>query len=645
MKKAANEVTVKQVQIQDGFWSEIQSRIIDTVIPFQEKVLNDEVEGVAKSHAIENFRIAAGLSEGEFYGMVFQDSDVAKWLEGVAYSLTVKPDAELEARADEIIEIIEKAQQPDGYLNTYFIIKAPERRWQNLQECHELYCAGHMMEAAVAYYQATGKDKLLHVMERMADNIIEHFGEGKERGIPGHQEVEIGLMKLYRVTGKDKYKEMARFFIEERGKNPQYFAQEKAKRGWNHWGIEGMNAQNMEYSQYHKPVYEQTEAVGHSVRACYMYTAMADLAAEDGDERLYNACRTLWNNIVNKRMYVTGGIGSTPDGEAFSIDYDLPNDTVYAETCASIAMVFFAKRMLEIEADGRYADILEKELYNGTISGIQLDGKRYFYVNPLEVNPGVSGKLFGYRHVIPERPGWYECACCPPNLVRMVTALGGYAWTENEDTMFSHLLIGQKAELQNAVVNVESSYPWEGKVTYKISPKNDSFTLAIHIPSYVKIHAAGTSVKVNGESVAIEENLKKGYLYLTRSWKEGDTVEVLFDLPVRKVFANQRVREDAGCVALMRGPIVYCFEGVDNGEDIQALRIPRELNAETFTCNEGIMKGITCLKMPGYKLETSEELYSEERPEKKEVTLMAVPYYAWANRGENQMRVWMLEEA
>ncbi len=250
----AQEIAVNQVEIRDSFWSQFQEKIIDVVIPFQEKVLNDEVEGVAKSHAIENFRIAAGLSEGEFYGMVFQDSDVAKWLEGVAYSLAVKPDAELEARADEIIDIIEKAQQPDGYLDTYFIIKEPEHRWQNLQECHELYCAGHMMEAAVAYYQTTGKDKLLHVVERLADHIISRFGEGKERGIPGHQEVEIGLMKLYRATGNKSYKEMARFFLDERGKNPDYFYQEKVKRGWQHWGQYNLDPLDNTYNQAHQTI-------------------------------------------------------------------------------------------------------------------------------------------------------------------------------------------------------------------------------------------------------------------------------------------------------------------------------------------------------------------------------------------------------
>ena len=643
--KHANEITVKQVQIKDAFWTTMQDRMIDVVIPFQEKVLNDEVPGVAKSHAIENFRIAAGLSQGEFYGMVFQDSDVAKWLEGVAYSLAVRPNQELEKRADEIIDIIAKAQQPDGYLNTFFTIKEPEHRWQNLQECHELYCAGHMMEAAVAYYQATRKDKLLHVMERMAEHIIHRFGEGKERGIPGHQEVEIGLLKLYRVTGKAMYKDMARFFLEERGKNPNYHYEEKVKRGWQHWGQYNLEPLSTTYAQMHKPIYEQEKAVGHSVRAVYMYTAMADLAGEDGDRRLYDACVRLWNNIVQQRMYITGGIGSTVEGEAFTIDYDLPNDIAYAETCASIAMVFFAKRMLEIEPDGMYADIMERELYNGTISGIQLDGTKYFYVNPLEVNPEVSGKIFGHKHVLPNRPGWYECACCPTNLVRLVTSLGAYAWSESSEIIYSHLLLGQRAELDKADIVVESNYPWEGRVSYRMLPKTDEiFTLAIHIPYCINLEDCNTEVTINGERIEIKDYIKKGYLYLKRSWNAEDTVNVMFDMPVRKVYANPKVRANVGCVALMRGPIVYCFEGIDNGEDIQALRIPSKMNAQTYTCKEGVLNGMVCLKVNGIRIHTGEELYSEERPWKEEVVMTAIPYYAWANRGESQMRVWMLEE-
>lgn len=645
MEKKLNEVNVKQVRIVDPFWTEIQNRIIDVVIPFQEKVLNDEVPGVAKSHAIENFRIAAGISEGEFYGMVFQDSDVAKWLEGVAYSLAVRPDELLEKRADAIIDIIEKAQQPDGYLDTYFIIKEPEHRWQNLQECHELYCAGHMMEAAVAYYQTTGKDKLLHVVERLADHIISRFGEDKEHGIPGHQEVEIGLMRLYRVTKKEKYKEMARFFLEERGKNPEYFYEEKVRRGWQHWGQYSLDKLDNTYAQTHDTVYHQDKAVGHAVRAVYMYTAMADLAGEDNDQRLYDACLRLWNNIVNCRMYITGGIGSTMEGEAFSADYDLPNDMAYAETCASIAMVFFARKMLEIEPDGKFADIMERQLYNGTISGIQLDGKKYFYVNPLEVNPGISGKVFGYKHVVPTRPGWYECACCPTNLVRLIASLGSYTWSESDETIYSHLFIGQRASLDKADIIVESQYPWKGEITYQISPKADKpFTLAIHIPEFVCLENKETKITVNGEEIDIYANIKNGYVYLNRFWKKNDMVEISFDMPIRRIFANQHVRDDAGCVALMRGPMVYCFEGVDNGKDIQSLRIPKELKAGAYVCEDGVLKGNVCLKLNGYRMKSSEALYSEERPTAEQVTLNAIPYYAWANRGENQMRVWMQEE-
>lgn len=648
-KKAAEGIRVKQVTIQDAFWSAFQNRIIDTVIPFQERVLNDEEPDVEKSHAVENFRIAAGLSKGEFYGMVFQDSDVAKWLEGVAYSLVIKPDPELMKRADAIIDMIEMAQQPDGYLNTYFTIKEPEHRWQNLQECHELYCAGHMMEAAVAYYEATGKEKLLAVMERMADHIIERFGPGKEHGIPGHQEVEIGLMRLYHVTGKEKYKEMARYFLEERGKNPDYFYEEKEKRGWCHWGtFQPGEKPDTRYTQSHQTIYEQKEAVGHCVRAVYMYTAMADLAGTDGDERLYAACRRLWDNIVNKRMYLTGGIGSTADGEAFTEDYDLPNDTAYAETCASIGMVFFAKKMLDIEADGSYADIMERELYNGIISGIQLDGKRFFYVNPLEVNPGISGKVPGHKHVLPERPGWYACACCPPNLVRLLTSLGTYAWSESETTIYSHLFFGQQAQLSKAEITVESHYPWEGSVAYRVKAKtNDAFTLAVHIPSFVEIgeHAADTKILLNGEKIDLNACTNKGYLYISRVWGEADVLTIAFAMPVRRIYANPLVRENTGCAALMRGPIVYCFEGRDNGEYLQSLSLSLQAEPNVYMCQEGVLAGNLLLKINGFTRAAAQKLYTEERPERKQAVLTAIPYYTWGNRGENQMRVWIPEES
>lgn len=637
-KKQNKNISLKNVQVQDGFWKPMQDLIIETVIPYQEKILNDEIPGVEKSHALANFRIAAGMEKGEFYGMVFQDSDVAKWLEAVAYSLVVHPDAELEKRADEVIETIEKAQQEDGYLNTYFTIKEPEHRWQNLQECHELYCAGHMMEAAVAYYDATGKDKLLKVMERMADHIDRRFGPDKITGIPGHQEVEIGLMRLYHTTGEERYCNLAEYFINERGKNPNFFYEESQKRGWTHFGID---PKDTVYNQSFATVYDQKEAVGHSVRAVYMYTAMADIAGTTGDERLYQACVDLWKNMTEKRMYLTAGIGSTGELEAFTKDYDLPNDMVYAETCASIGLIFFAKQMLELEANGKYADVMERAFYNGTISGMQADGKRFFYVNPLEVNPGISGVVPGYKHVLPERPGWYACACCPPNLVRLITSLGKYVWDETDDTIFSHMFVGQKAELEKADIDVESSYPWEGKVTYHVhSKKEEEYTLAIHIPGYLK----DICIKVNGEQIEWKKFMKNGYLYLTRKWGESQ-VEILFDLEVRKVYANKNVREDAGKVALMRGPFVYCFEGVDNGNDLQAMCIDADTQAETFVGKEGVLKDKVCIHVQGYEDEReSNALYSEEKPDYQPHELTAIPYYLWGNRGVNQMRVWMLEK-
>ena len=637
-KKQNKNISLKNVQVQDGFWKPMQDLIIETVIPYQEKILNDEIPGVEKSHALANFRIAAGMEKGEFYGMVFQDSDVAKWLEAVAYSLVVHPDAELEKRADEVIETIEKAQQEDGYLNTYFTIKEPEHRWQNLQECHELYCAGHMMEAAVAYYDATGKDKLLKVMERMADHIDRRFGPDKITGIPGHQEVEIGLMRLYHTTGEERYCNLAEYFINERGKNPNFFYEESQKRGWTHFGID---PKDTVYNQSFATVYDQKEAVGHSVRAVYMYTAMADIAGTTGDERLYQACVDLWKNMTEKRMYLTAGIGSTGELEAFTKDYDLPNDMVYAETCESIGLIFFAKQMLELEANGKYADVMERAFYNGTISGMQADGKRFFYVNPLEVNPGISGVVPGYKHVLPERPGWYACACCPPNLVRLITSLGKYVWDETDDTIFSHMFVGQKAELEKADIDVESSYPWEGKVTYHVhSKKEEEYTLAIHIPGYLK----DICVKVNGEQIEWKKFMKNGYLYLTRKWGESQ-VEILFDLEVRKVYANKNVREDAGKVALMRGPFVYCFEGVDNGNDLQAMCIDADTQAETFVGKEGVLKDKVCIHVQGYEDEReSDALYSEEKPDYQPHELTAIPYYLWGNRGVNQMRVWMLEK-
>lgn len=644
------EMNLKNIKVQDCFWSPRQELVKEVVIPYQEKILDDRIPGVEKSHALANFRIAAGLEEGEFYGMVFQDSDVAKWLEGVAWSLAMKPDAELENRADTVIDIIEKAGQPDGYLNTYFSIKEPAHKWQNLQECHELYCAGHMMEAATAYYEVTGKKKLLEVMERMADHIDDRFGPGKQPGVPGHQEIEIGLLRLYHATGREKYLELARYFIDERGKNPDFFKDEAQKRGWSHFG---MVPEDTKYNQSYAPVREQKTAEGHSVRAVYMYTAMAELAGRTGDGELLKACETLWENITQKRMYLTGGIGSTVEGEAFSLDYDLPNDTVYAETCASIGLVFFARKMLDNRPCGKYGDVMEQALYNGVLSGMQLDGQRFFYVNPLEVNPGISGVLHGYKHVLPQRPGWYACACCPPNVVRLLMSLGKYAWGYDSNTVYSHLFLGGEAGFPQADIAVESEYPWNGRVVYTVKPKDGRghFTLAVRIPSYVKdkkivVQGKGMPHEKTAEcrSTGTDEYEKNGYFYMERDWQDGDRVEITFDMPVRRIRCNTAVRSNIGQVALMRGPVVYCFEGVDNGQRLQELWIPQNSEIQERREEESLLKGMVTLEFIGRRISSGDSLYSQERPVGQDAAMKAIPYFAWGNRGLNQMRVWMMEE-
>lgn len=635
IRKQALPIDLKNSVIRDPFWSPKQQLILDTVIDYQEKILNDQIPGAEKSHAVANFRIAAGLEEGEFYGMVFQDTDVAKWLEGVAYTLTIRPDPDLEKRADAVIEIIARAQQPDGYLNTYFTIKEPEHKYQNLLECHELYCAGHMMEAAVAYYEATGKDALLKVMENMAENIASHIGPGKIEGVPGHPEVEIGLMRMYHTTGKEKYRDMAQYFIDRRGQDPSWFQKERQQRDWEYYP---MNPADTKYNQSYAPVRQQSSAEGHAVRAVYLFTAMADLAASIGDESLLLACETLWENIVQKRMYVTGSIGSTVEGEAFTIDYDLPNDAAYAETCAAIGMVFFSKQMLDITLDGKYADIIELELYNGILSGMQLDGQRFFYVNPLEVNPGVSGELYGYRHVLPQRPGWYACACCPTNMVRLITSLGRYAFSENPQTIFANLFIGGEFDLDKARIQVESQYPWQGDITYRIRLKAQTpFSIALRLPRFAK----NAVVSVNGE--VQQADREKGYVYLLRRWKEDDLVRVTFEMPVRRIYANPAVRADAGRVALMRGPLVYCMEGADNPGLLQSLRLPRDSRFAIHPVEDGVLKGNVILTADGWQNVCGPELYSDEPPRQKPVTLTAVPYYTWGNRGLNQMLVWIAE--
>lgn len=642
MSEKTNQfLDMKAVTIKDSFFSPIQDVVMDVMIPYQERALRGEIPGVKKSHAIENLRIAAGESDSEFAGRIFQDSDLAKWLEAVAYSLKLRPDPDLERRADDIIDLIGRTQQPDGYLNTYFTAVVPERRWQNLTEYHELYCAGHMTEAAVAYYEATGKDTFLKIACKLCDHIDNRFGEGKMTGIPGHEELEYALLRLYKVTKEPRYLKLASYFIDERGQDPEFFRREAANRGWGQDSY--VVRQPISYMQNHKPVREQDKVEGHAVRMMYLLTAMADMAGLDKDESLMNACRKMWKNMVQKRMYLTGGIGSSAYGEAFTEDYDLPNDTAYAETCASVGVCFVARQMLEVEVLAEYTDIMERELYNGTISGMQLDGTKFFYINQLEANPGMITMAYGQEEYTPQRIGWYDCACCPPNLARLMTSLGAYIWSNNEDTIYSHLFIGSKASFAisgGVSVQLTTEYPWDGNLRYEVNTeeKEAEFTFAVRHPGWCK----EMRIKVNGAPVegAAGEN---GYWMIKRIWKTGDVVECEMKMPVRKLYANPMVRANTGCVAFMRGPIVYAFEGVDNGEALQTLRIPRDAKMKALPYQPDFLGGVVTLEIEGKKKIVTEELYTETPAEEEDVVLKAVPYYAWANRGLTHMRVWMPE--
>lgn len=635
-----HEVPLTHVSVQDAFWSPRQRLITEKTLPYMEKILRDEIPDAAKSHAIENFRIAAGDAEGSFYGMVFQDSDVAKWLEAVSYSLAIEPDSELEKRMDEVIDVISRAQRPDGYLDTYFILKEPDKRWSNLMDCHELYCAGHMIEAAVACYESTGKTALLDVAEKLAAHIIDRFGEGKQDGIPGHQEIELALMRLYRATGKAAYRDMAKRFLDLRGQDPAFFAKQKnaVQLGQENTGYQ-LDPFFTAYNQSDIPVRRQEKARGHAVRQVYMLTGMADVAAACGDAEMAAACIRMFNHITRRQMYVTGNVGSAEHYEAFTDDFDLPNDLAYGETCASVAMAFFAKKLWALDPDGRYADLLELELWNGALAGMDLQGERYFYVNALEVDPALSKTRATHKHVRPVRPRWHACACCPPNLARLITSLGGYLWGEDEGAIYSHLFIGCEAQLSLASVKLETGYPWEGSTRYTLTPHtSEAFTLAIRIPGFVKEF----SLTLNGAPCPFE--LRKGYAYVRREWHAGDVVLLSFALLPRRIYADPRVKADAGRVALARGPIVYCFEGVDNGEPLSALRLPRDSAIEASAFDANLLGGIVPLTMPGMRaLPPENELYAESAPREEPVTLTAIPYYVWANRGENQMCVWIRE--
>jgi DUF1680 family protein len=649
-KDNAKPVSLKQVKIKDDFWNYYINLVRDVVVPYQWDAINDRVEGAERSGAVSNFKIAAGLTEGEFYGFVFQDTDVAKWLEAVGYLLETKRDERLEQVADEMIDIIGKAQQPDGYLNTFYTIKEPGKKWTNLTECHELYSAGHMIEAGVAYFKATGKRKLLDIVCRIADDIAVVFGDGPNQiaGYDGHQEIELALVKLYETTGNRKYLELSSYFIDKRGQQPSFFEAEADRRGrTTHWSNNKIHIEP-EYFQAHLPVREQETAVGHAVRVVYMLAGMADVARETGDESLIEACRRLWDNIASKQMYITGGIGSMAHGEAFSFDYDLPNDTVYSETCASIGLIFFAHRMLQLEPNSRYADVMERALFNTVIAGMSRDGRHFFYVNPLEVTPEVcEGKNKNFNHVKPVRQEWFGCACCPPNIARLLASLGEYVYSTKGNTVYSHLYIGGEMELALGDTKIkldqQSSMPWEGSARFEVTLEQPaSFALALRIPDW----SANAAVLVNGEAYPIVDRIVDGYARIERQWISGDVVELSLGMPIQRVRSHPLVKQNAGKVALQRGPLVYCIEEADNGPLLGQLLLPQDAELEAEFA-ENLIGGIQVVKAKGLKLQFEQwgpQLYrSNAEATLERANLTFIPYYAWANRGKGEMAVWVKE--
>ena len=572
---------------------------------------------------------------------IFYDSDIAKWLEAACYSLTTHPDAALRAQVESVIALVASRQLPDGYLNSYYSIVEPGKRWTNLRDCHELYCAGHLMEAAAAHFQATGERHFLDVLSRYADHIGRTFGpgEGQKRGYCGHEEVELALVKLWRASGEQRHLDLARYFVDERGRLPHYYDVEAKARGEDptrFW------ARTYQYCQAHLPVREQSEVVGHAVRATYLYTAMTDLAAITGDAELRAASERLCHHLRTRRLYLTGGIGPSAHNEGFTTDYDLPNESAYAETCAAIGLVFWMQRLVNLTGHGVYADLMERALYNGVLSGVSLDGRLFLYVNPLAVNRRAGAGPGEWRTL--DRQPFFGCACCPPNVARLLAAFGGFIYGEADREVAVHLYVGGTADLRVAGQALQltqtTNYPWDGTIALTVTPERPTdFTLRLRLPGWCPRY----QVRVNRRRIAAPE--LAGYLHLLRRWRPGDQVTLTLDMPPRRVYAHPAIEADWGRVALMRGPLVYCVEGADVGQGCEALVLPKAAKLRVAARSD-LLGGVQTIHADGLRLAgptDADRLYLDAPSPALPVPLTAVPYYAWGNRGAGDLRVWLRE--
>ena len=627
---AIQGIPFNTVSLNDGFWlPKIETnRTITIPSSFQK---------CEETGRVENFILASGAKKGKFLTVYpFDDTDIYKTIEGAAFSMTVHPDKALDRYVDSLIAIVAAAQEPDGYLYTARTIDpahphdwSGNERWVKESELsHELYNSGHLFEAAAAHFIATGKRNLLNIALKNANLLVQVFGPGKRDDAPGHEIVEMGLVRLYRITGEKKYLDLAKFFIDCRGKIP--------------------NSKQF-YSQSHIPFVQQTEAVGHAVRAAYLYSGVADVAALTGNKEYIDAIDKIWENTVTKKFYITGGIGALHAGEAFGADYELPNLTAYNETCAAIANVYWNYRMFLLHGDAKYIDVLERSLYNNVISGIGLDGKTFFYPNPLESNAKYA---FNYGNKLSREP-WFDCSCCPTNLCRFMASVPGYIYAQKQEDIYVNLFIGSKTTFKlqktSVVLSQQSNYPWDGIISLQVNPtKKSDFALCLRIPGWAQNqpvpgdlyrYVASTPeeivVKVNGKAVAF--TTRDGYAVISRQWKKGDKVEYTLPMNIHRVEANEKVKDDRGKIAIERGPVVYCLEGIDNNNNLNTIILPDNAPL-SVKFQPAKLNGINEISGEAIVLEIATDGLSVQT---KKQSFTAIPYYAWSNRGISQMKVWL----
>jgi len=625
-------VPFTKVKLTDKFW-------LPRIRTNHEVTIPASFERCENTGRVKNFEMAAAKSGAFCTVYPFDDTDIYKTIEGASFSMSLYPDPKLDAYIDGLIVKVAAAQEPHGYLYTARTIDpahphkwSGNERWVKERELsHELYNSGHLFEAAAAHYQSTGKRNLLDIALKNADLVCATFGPNKLHVAPGHEVVEMGLVKLYRITGKKEYLETAKYFIDERGHYSGY--DPNSKDQW----------KNGAYWQDHIPVIEQEEALGHAVRAGYLYAAVADIAALTGDPAYLNAIDKIWDNVVGKKLYVQGGIGAIGDGEKFGANYELPNSTAYNETCAAIANVYWNQRMFQLHGDAKYIDVLERSLYNGLISGVGMDGKSFFYTNAMEIRNN-----FSHKDMERTRSGWFPCSCCPTNITRLVPSIPGYMYAIKDDQVYVNLFANSTASLKDLEIIQENNYPWSGDLIFKINPRSaKNFKMMIRIPGWARGEVVSSdlysfenkdirkvAITINGK--AIDYTVDKGYAVISRSWKKGDVVNMSLPMDVQKVLSNPKVENNIGRVALQRGPLVYCAEWVDNNGLVSNLLLSPNASFQT-----DIMNGMTTLKSTAQAITidpTTNSVSSKTQP------LVLIPYYSWAHRGEGEMMVWLPEK-